>query len=228
MCYYISMFYNNPKVQKIHDKIFYYPNFVPQEKVQQINEIMKQYKREDYIEKGYGDPIDWYRDKLSPSIPELVEIWDMIGEFLTPEYCVHPTLHLQTIHPGDGGMFLHCDSPGEEGHHRLTQTDKWNTCCIIHYGLVVYFGEFEGGENWYPNQDIVFPVKPGDMVIHGAHEDYQHGVKEVTSGVRFAYANFVLPVANHPGTFPIWNTPEDKQRREQSLSDIWNQPLSKK
>jgi hypothetical protein len=218
------MFYDNPKVQKIHDKIFYYPDFIPTEKVKEINEAMKKYERKDLVERDYSDPIEWYSDKLSPVLPELMEVWEMLSEFLAPEYIIHPALHLQCIHPGDGGMFLHCDSPGEGNHDMLTQTDKWNTCCVIHYGAVIYFGEFEGGENLYPNQGLEFPVKPGDLIIHGAHSDYQHGVKEVTSGARYAFANFVLPKEKNPNTFFVWNTPEEKERRK-DLINLWLRPI---
>jgi len=218
------MFYDNPNVQKIHDKIFYYPNFVPKEKVEQINEIMKDYTRKDLVDPNYTDPIEWYSNKISPIIPELLEVWDMIGEFLAPEYLIHPAAHLQCIHPGDGGMFLHCDSPGEGNHEDLTQTDKWSTCCVIHYGLVVYFGDFEGGENIYPNQELEFPVRPGDLIVHGAHSDYQHGVKEVTSGARYAYANFVLPAEKNPNTFYPYGTKEDLERRA-NLESLWLKPL---
>lgn len=221
------MFYDNPNLIKIDEKLYRYPNFVSPKKVKQINDIVKTFHRQEFTDEGYVDPIVWYKDKITPDIPELLEVWDQIGQFLAPEYVVHPTLHLQMIHPGDGGMFIHCDSPGEGNHEKLTQTDKWNTCCIIHYGLVVYFGEFEGGENIYPNQGIQVPVKPGDMVIHGAHSDYQHGVNEVTSGFRGAYANFVLPAEKNPGTFPPYGTIEDLERRS-NLSDVWNMPVVKK
>lgn len=218
------MFYDKPNVQKIDEKIFYYPNFVPQEKVKQINKIMDQYTKEEIGEKNYIDAIDWYRDKISPRIPELIEVWDLISEFLAPEYIIHPTLHLQVIRPGDGGMFIHCDSPGEGNHEDLTQIDKWNTCCVIHYGAVAYFGDFEGGENLYPNQQLEFQVKPGDLIIHGAHSDVQHGVKEVTSGIRYAYANFVLPTEKNPGTFATYGTKEDLERKKDPL-ELWEKPI---
>jgi hypothetical protein len=218
------MFFENKNVKKIHDKIFYYPNFISLKKVKEINDAMKKYSLDKIRAMDNPDPIDWYKGKISPVIPELMEVWEEINIFLSPEYIVHPQLHLQVIHPGDNGMFLHSDSPGEHNEDMLTQNDKWNTCCIIHYGLVVYFGEFEGGENYYPKQNIEFKVNPGDMVIHGAHDDTMHGVREVTSGYRYAYANFVLPKEKNPGSFYAYDT-EAHEKRKNNL-ELWLTPLS--
>jgi hypothetical protein len=220
------MFYNNPNFIRLSEKVFVYPGFVSKEKVQEINEIMLANSTDFDLNFGnYLQKIDWYKGKTSLLIPELIDVWNAASELIAPEYIIHPNLSLQVIRPGDGGMFLHQDSPGEGMEAELTQIDRWNTCCIIHYGLVVYFGEFTGGETYYPRLNLEYAVQPGDLVIHGAHADCEHGVKEVTSGVRYAYSNFMLPVEKNPGTFPSYNTDEDLKRKEAGLLDVWNVPI---
>jgi hypothetical protein len=219
------MFYNNPKFTKLADKVFVYKNFVPKKQLDQINQIVNNFAKDKFSIHEDWAKVEWYRDKTTPLIPELVDVWNIASELIAPEYIIHPNLSLQVIRPGDGGMFLHQDSPGEGMEEELTQIDRWNTCCIIHYGLVVYFGEFTGGETYYPRLNLEYAVQPGDLVIHGAYTDCEHGVKEVTSGVRYAYSNFMLPIEKNPGTFPSYGTKEDAERKERGLIKVWNTPI---
>jgi hypothetical protein len=221
------MFQNNKNITKLADKIYIYKQFIPKEKVEEINGIMSKNLTEELI--NYGNKfqnVEWYKGKTSILIPELIDVWDAANELISPEYIIHPNLNFQIIRPGDGGMFLHQDSPGENMEEELTQPDRWSTCCIIHYGLVVYFGDFTGGEVYYPRQNLECAVQPGDLVIHGAHTDCEHGVREVTSGIRYAYSNFMLPVEKNPGTFPSYGTPEDLERKKQGLTSVWNVPIN--
>lgn len=221
------MFYDNPGFTKLADKVFVYKGFVPKEKVDQINSIANSFSKDKTsITEDYA-VIDWYRDKTTPLIPELIDVWDAASALIAPEYIIHPNLSLHVIRPGDGGMFIHTDSPGEGMEEELTQIDRWNTCCIIHYGLVVYFGDFTGGETFYTKLDLEYAPEPGDLIIHGAHYDCEHGVKEVTSGVRYAYSNFMLPIEKNPGTFPSYGTDEDLKRKQDGLINIWNNPIKK-
>lgn len=59
------------------------------------------------------------------------------------------------------------------------------------YGTVIYFNEFKGGEIYYPKQNIEYKPCPGDLIIHGAGEECEHGVKEVLSEYRLSYSNHI-------------------------------------
>jgi hypothetical protein len=97
---------------------------------------------------------------------------------------------------------------------------------VLDYGVCVYFGEYTGGEVYYPNQNIEISVKPGDLLIHGALKEYEHGVKEITSGVRYSYSNFALPLDKNPGTFPIYKSEEYDRltSNTKDLVNIWAAP----
>lgn len=60
------------------------------------------------------------------------------------------------------------------------------------------------------NEGNELRIKPGrgDLVIHGSHDDYAHGVDPVLSGTRFAFSNFVLPTTANPGTFYSYKSDE--------------------
>lgn len=222
------MFYNNPNVEKISDNIYVYRNFIKKDRLDKIHGIIKDLEEQNLERKINSHNIDWYADKFSPAIPELYDVWCDMNELLLPEYCIHPQISLIVTKEGEE-MYVHADSPGEDMEDELIASDIWNTCCVIHYGAIVYFGEWEGGEVYYPNinsegkfignfepynNDSELRVKPnaGDLVIHGSLSAETHGVKKITSGSRYAFSNFVLPVSKNPGTFPIYGTKENEER----------------
>lgn len=61
---------------------------------------------------------------------------------------------------------------------------------FVMFSTVVYLNDdYEGGEIYFPNQDVEIKPSAGDMVIFpgGGHE-YMHGVKPVISGRRYTIA----------------------------------------
>jgi len=56
--------------------------------------------------------------------------------------------------------------------------------------LLYYNDDFEGGELYYPQHDIVVKPKPGLAVAHPGDVNYLHGVKMVTKGERFTTPSF--------------------------------------
>lgn len=212
---------SHPNLQRLDEKLYYIPNFISKEKVDYINKLLKE--RED---KSTKHPFAELNYGVTAAIPELFPIWEQISELLAPQYVVHPLLSM--LHYKEGAsMEPHWDSPGEGNHEDLTLPDVWSTCCLLEFGVVLYFGEFTGGEVIYPKQDRVVSVQPGDLVIHGALEDYAHGVKPVLSGSRYAYSNFCLEASKNPGTFYNYGTKEYKLQIEDRsrLEEIWMNPL---
>lgn len=188
--------------------------------------------------------ISWYSEKLSPPIPGLHKLWEKASELLYPEYVMHPQNNVLVIRPYmNEGMFTHSDSPGKGECHRLSQVDVWQTCCELDYGLVAYFGDFEGGEIFYVNIDkdgnkspgvaqedmLVYKPERGDLVIHGAFAPHTHGVKPVTKGNRYAFSNFVLKAEDNPGTFYNYKTPEYYEQigdaNPDIIANVWMLPL---
>lgn len=227
-------FRKNPNITQLAPKIFIYKNFITGELLQKINDILEKERNTDLVNHN----IDWYSNRITRIVPEMHEVWEMASELIYPELVMHPQLPLLRSKEGEPGMFAHADAPGNPhedcgpicgtcdiAHNALISTDMWDTCCRLHYGLIIYFGDFEGGEIYYPNidkngkvYDGMYPfdnneelsIKPenGDLIIHGAHGDCFHGTKEITKGIRFAFSNFVLPAHTNPGTFYNYKSKE--------------------
>ena len=224
--------------------VFIFKGFFTDEECKTVEDELRDYDMSD----KYGDTlISWYANKVSPPLNAIHPLWEKASELLYPEYVMHPQGNVLIITPEmNEGMFTHSDSPGKGECHRLSQVDVWKTCCELDYGLVGYFGDFEGGEIFYvnirkdgkrqdgvPEEDYLI-IKPerGDLVIHGAFAPHAHGVKPVTSGRRYAFSNFVLKAEDNPGTFYNYKTPEYyeqiKDKDSLSLKDfvgIWMRPL---
>lgn len=223
------MFYDKPECTTLISSIdeygtktgvFVFKKIIPQYILDNVSE---QLKEEENVVNIYKDTlIDWYAEKTTRPINNIIDIWEFISELIYPEYVIHPSRNFLKVKPGDNGMFVHSDSPGKGACHLLSQPDVFQTCCVIDYGLVAYFGNFEGGAIFYPNLNpdgtkkydnfdgpcFEYQPEEGDVVIHGAFTDYSHGVREVTSGVRYAFSNFVLKAEDNPGTFYNYKTPE--------------------
>lgn len=60
--------------------------------------------------------------------------------------------------------------------------------------LFYYNDDFEGGELYYPEHDIIVKPKPGLAVLHPGDFYYMHGVKPVTEGERYTTPAFYTVV----------------------------------
>jgi hypothetical protein len=224
--------------------VFIFKGFFTDEECKTVEDELKDYNMED----KYKDTlISWYANKVSPPLASIHPLWEKASELLYPEYVMHPQGNVLIITPEmNEGMFTHSDSPGKGECHRLSQVDVWKTCCELDFGLVGYFGDFQGGEIFYVNIDkdgnrtdgigdencLAIQPERGDLVIHGAFAPHAHGVKPVASGRRYAFSNFVLRAEDNPGTFYNYKTPEyyDQIKDKDSLTlkqfiDIWMRPL---
>jgi hypothetical protein len=211
------MFSDNPNIIKLDEKIFWYKGFMSPEEVAQVNKLASEVKRTRH-------PFEHVGFWPMSDIQELKPIWDKLSEFLYPEYVIHPALNM-IYYPTGAEMKPHCDSPGEDHAEELTIPDVWSTCCLLSWGACVYFGDFEGGEIYYPNRGVEIPVQPGDLVIHGAHSDCEHGVKPTTKGERYVFSNFSLKAEKNPGTFYNYKTPEYYKQLEEDGIGNWAYPL---
>jgi len=224
--------------------IFLFKNVLPEKLMQSMEEELASFDSSEF--KYTEGLIPWYEDKVSGRPTQLHEMWEFLSELIGPEYVIHPSQSLIKVKPGDGGMFIHSDSPGKGQCHLLSQDDKWSTCCIIDFGLVAYVGTWEGGALFYPNlnsegkewagkepePDKCFEYTPkrGDVVLHSAFHPFEHGVREVTDGIRYAFSNFSLPAADNIGTFYNYGTPEYIEQigdKGHDAIETWITPLKK-
>lgn len=221
--------------------IFLFKNFIPEDL---LNKIESQFNQTNNTIKNEDTLISWYSDKVVELIDGTIDLWEKISDLLEPGWIIHPMASFLKTSTETDGMFVHADSPGKGMCHLLSQTDLFATCCELDYGVVAYLGNYEGGQVFYPSIDpngvprlssppdekncFEYPVQRGDLIIHSAFAPYAHGTRQVTSGARYAFANFCLKKEDNPGTFYNYNTPEyHSQLGNRSLQEVksWSVPL---
>ncbi len=225
--------------------IFVFKNFFPEDMTKKIEDQLESFRKKEIVTpKDIYDKslISWYDGKIAPVPDNMFEAWELISELLYPTWVIHPQFTILTVKPGDGGMFIHSDSPGRQCDHMLSQNDVWSTCCELDFGVVGYMGNFTGGAIFYPqinpdgtvkglnpsNDCLEYTPERRDLIIHSAVEPYSHGVREVESGIRYAYSNFSLKAANNPGTFYNYKTPEYIEQvgdKSPEKIRVWGRPL---
>lgn len=180
------MFKDNKNFKKIDEEIYIWENFISDKQLNFFNDIANSITEEEWL-KHQNNNIFW-NGKISLEKKELYLIHNKITKILSPEYVIPIKLNLNRTPLGQG-MHVHKDR-GDLGY---IPNDDLGHSHLIDYGLLLYFGNWENGQIYYPNRNIEIKPNAGDLIIHGALKDYEHGVKPVTSGKRFFYANFIIP-----------------------------------
>ena len=179
------MFQDNPNFKKLDKEIYVWENFLSPEEHQLFFDLALSISEEEWM--LHVNPNEFWSGKCSHNKKEVYEISNKINRLLEPEYVIPPSAVIHRTPIGQG-MHVHKDR-GEEGDTEIL--DDYGTHTSIDYGVLVYIGDWKGGELYYPNRGIEFQPKPGSLIIHSAFEAYAHGVKPVISGKRFFYANFL-------------------------------------
>jgi len=94
-------------------------------------------------------------------------------------------------HPNGSFMYPHVDIVGyvqEEGAVVPDYLNKWSG----HLSAVIYLNDnYEGGELYFPDHDLVIKPEPGDFITWPGSGWYVHGVKEVKNGIRFTLSTWL-------------------------------------
>lgn len=77
----------------------------------------------------------------------------------------------------------HSDSTGNNGEDNGTSHRKFSSLLYLN-------DKFDGGNLWFPNQNIEVVPKPNTLVLFPATFEYMHGVKAVTNGIRYSILEF--------------------------------------
>lgn len=64
--------------------------------------------------------------------------------------------------------------------------DQYDGNMKLRYSMVLYLNDdYEGGELWFPNHDIIIKPKPGSLAIFPSYEPYLHASKAIISGSKY-------------------------------------------
>lgn len=91
----------------------------------------------------------------------------------------------------ENGDFQHPHADGEE-------IGKPHIYHWRNFGCVYYLNDnYEGGEIYFPNQNIEIKPKPNTLVFFPGTLEFLHGVRPVTNGTRYTLTSFWTYDINH-------------------------------
>ena len=89
-----------------------------------------------------------------------------------PDYWIWGApMSVHRMKPGEK-MFLHADNPNEK-----SGLNNW-----VDLSFVLYHNHFNGGEIIYPELNLEYHPKPGDLLMHPGSQHYLHGTNPVLEG----------------------------------------------
>jgi hypothetical protein len=186
-------FKNHKDVIKLDDEIYLYKNFFKKDLIDLILEglapfDLNQSKKEHFnYEEGDISHLFTY-GRISHDIGfYLLGFHDNIVNLIAPEYWTNKMNSLIRMLPGD----LH-----EPTYTNFTPVEEVEI--KIEYKICAFFGDFTGGEIYFPDRQIEYKPNSGDLIIFSSNPEYRNGVKKILSGVRYSYMDFMY---QYPGLF---------------------------
>jgi hypothetical protein len=184
----IKMFEN---FKKLGDDIYVYKNFISKEECKQVTNYLDDIPKSEWI-LGEGDflntidyikkleMIQFVKDKMINFLPEKL----FLGENL---FTCRMNYGCSWAEHADIHNFFEI----EQDSLNYIDGNPYEEKQLSVYGTIVYFNDFEGGELYYPTQNIIYKPEPGDLVIHGSSSKCMHGVKKVKSEKRYSHSNYI-------------------------------------
>lgn len=179
----------NNKFQEIGKDIYVYENFLSKEECLEIVNFLKNVNENKWINsKIIGNAKFFYsKDEFSFIHKKLINIVPD-GFVLGMEY-PFTAVRLKKNDFWSAHRDVDDFDKIKNEQNVYNDEDQYEEKILSFYGVVVYFNDFEGGEIYYPNENVVYQGKAGDLVVHTS--SCFHGVHPVKSEVRYSHSNFI-------------------------------------
>lgn len=152
---------------------------------------------------------DWYFDelprdekfKLAHNLDIIVLVREKLNQIIDSNYVLGENLSANRMISGDSwGVHADVYDSNEIFIQSLKYKNEepYDEYNLPIFGTVIYFNDFDGGEIYYPKQNIEIKPKKGDLIIHGTEEFCAHGVKPVKSAKRYSYSNRISKLVKVP------------------------------
>jgi 2OG-Fe(II) oxygenase superfamily len=175
---FIKISFKKHKLVQLNEESYLYKGFLSKDELAEVRkEIDKATPN-----KGGSIPL-WYLDRFRPRVADL-----FVGDFAIDEM-----KKIDSYEAGKG-MPLHNDRFNYEYDLIDMLVDENYTNSIQRslgcYAFLIYLNDdYEGGEISYPEYNMDYKPVAGDMIIHNS--EIIHGIKKVTSGIRYRFQGVV-------------------------------------
>lgn len=186
-----------PQSEVLSKDIYVVKNFLSQEQCKEIVSALESlqedqwvFDRSDTTHYKRTDPLEYIkevRNKMLPLIPDNLHLGKSTSAIRMTKgnsWGLHSDVH----------DFTEIEKMALE----YSEENRYEEKELSVFGTVIYFNEFEGGEIYYPQHDIIYKPAPGDLVIHSSSNSCIHGVKELISEKRYSYSNHIYKIVRVP------------------------------
>jgi hypothetical protein len=177
-------------ITHLESNIYLFKDFFEKDKIDYINLKISELDTSDWFKHENvtpGDISGQYLDgKLSLDIIDQ-DFHDSLINFFAPELWIFSHGNILKIESGESSTTEHSLSDRMEYYKE-----------IIPYKIAVYLSDFGGGEIVFPNIGFEYKPEAGDLLIFKSGIEYEHYTKEVTSGTRYVYMDYLI---KHPQYF---------------------------
>ena len=174
---YVDVYPNN-NFEKIHEESFVWHNFLSQDELNEIMDQIKIAEDQSVLIKENAEFLLKYQSRLESSL--IGDGW----RYFKPLNRFHSRRN-------NNYMPFHIDLPNT-AHKQIYAIEKSNNTgntriTLPTFALIIYFNDnYDGGELCYPEHDIVYKPKAGDLVIHYA--ETIHGTSPVKNGTKYTHS----------------------------------------
>lgn len=181
-------------------EIYYFENVLSQKDFNIVQNFVKDSNGWYNAENAYSSQNDGFvNNKIKEMNEEISKIFlNMFNNFIIPaepDLNITPTKVIYSLPAG----YIHTAGPEIEGVELLGWSMKphadsnpnFKPAANIKKGLIYYLNDdFEGGEIVYTNKNISHKPIANSLIVHPSNDEYTHGVKLVTKGIRYTMTNF--------------------------------------
>lgn len=164
-----------------NNEIFLVDDFLSKDEIKPIVKYLRMFFKDDPMTVSEEDFVN-----LRESVMEKM---DQVSEraitIFNQHHCIPEELEFTTFN-----NFVRVDSIGISEHH---DDNRPGALKKVRYGCVLYLTEdFDGGELNYTELGIQYKPVAGQIIFHPGEEKYMHKVNNVSNGIRFTVAVFIL------------------------------------
>jgi len=187
--YKVRSYPKHPDLEEVIPGIYIISDFISQDQVKEIMDFLRDNKNtikiDDKTHAGKSKK-DRIIDITSKVKGEGLSILDIdFNPLFDNLYSALPITHIMKYEVGD--VF----PPHQDSSIQCPIESDW--------GLVLYINDdFEGGDLYYPEKNITYVPKSGDLVIHGATKEFSHGTTPIVSGTKYVATSFAFLFPRKP------------------------------
>ena len=178
--YKVRSYPKHPDLEEVIPGIYIISDFISQDQVKEIMDFLRDNKNNTLNIDDKSHAGKSKKDRIIDIANKRLSILDIdFNPLFDGLYDALPIRNIMKYEIGD--VFL----PHQDSSIHCPIESDW--------GLVLYINDdFEGGELYYPEKNITYVPKSGDLVIHGATKEFSHGTTKIISGTKYVATSFAF------------------------------------